>query len=106
MKDSTISKYFLRLCIPNLQDFVAKINKLIGGYTLYNLSIKMPTIYRCPFCNEEFYRRDLAREHIKSRHQSFVRRVLSQLSPRKMEGLKKRNIDPENWAAGWILSMF
>jgi len=34
-----------------------------------------------------------------------VLRVLSQLSKYKIEALKKKGIDPENWAAGWILSM-
>jgi transposase-like protein len=65
----------------------------------------MLTIYRCPYCGKEFHCRDLARGHVKSKHREAVHQALSQLSQRKIERLRARNIDPENWAAGWILSM-
>ena len=48
----------------------------------------------------------MARNHIKLKHKDKVKRIISQLSKRRIEGLKKRNIDPENWAAGYILGMF
>jgi hypothetical protein len=34
-----------------------------------------------------------------------VLEVLSQLPEYRIEALKKRGVDPENWAAGWLLSM-
>jgi hypothetical protein len=34
-----------------------------------------------------------------------VLEVLSQLPEYRIRALKKRGIDPENWAAGWLLSM-
>lgn len=57
----------------------------------------------CPICEETFYRRDLAIEHIKSKHPASVNRILSRLTQRKIERLRKRGIDPQNWATGCIL---
>jgi len=65
----------------------------------------MPVEYLCPICRKRFLSRDIAREHIKSEHPERVKYMVSQLSPRRIKGLRKRNINPENWAAGYILSM-
>jgi len=65
----------------------------------------MPIVYICPICREQFLRRDIAVEHIKEKHKEHVTRLLSQLTKRRIEGLLKRGINPENWAAGYILSM-
>jgi hypothetical protein len=64
----------------------------------------LPILYKCPLCNKEFYRRELARDHIKAEHSAQVQLVISRLSEDKLRGLKKRNVDLENWAAGQILS--
>ena len=65
----------------------------------------MPVMYVCPICGKSFRRREVAREHIKREHRDEVIGLVSQLSERRIAGLRKRNIDPENWAAGYILSM-
>jgi len=63
----------------------------------------MPVIYICPICREKFFSKEKAREHVKTKHKEYVDRIVSQLSESRIKGLKKRNIDPENWAAGYIL---
>ncbi|MHA1617270.1 MAG: hypothetical protein ACTSX9_08210 [Candidatus Njordarchaeales archaeon] len=67
----------------------------------------MPTVYICPICGEKFYSKKIARDHIKEAHPEKIREVLSRVRPDKLENLrKKRNVDPENWAAGMILQQF
>jgi hypothetical protein len=65
----------------------------------------MPALYVCPICKKSFPSRILARDHVKTEHQDRVLEVLSQLPEYRIEALKKRGVDPENWAAGWLLSM-
>ncbi len=46
----------------------------------------------------------MAREHIKKEHPELIDKVLSRMSKRKIENLKRRGVDPVNWAAGRIVS--
>jgi len=62
--------------------------------------------YSCPVCSARFAEREAAREHIKAEHAELVQHVLSRLKSRRLRGLRSRNIDPENWAAGYVLSMY
>jgi len=67
-------------------------------------------IYVCKLCEikgkkVEFNRREDLRDHIKSVHRDHVERILSQLKPTKISKLKKRGVDPENWAAGYIIGI-
>ena len=67
-------------------------------------------IYVCRICEMqgkriEFHKREELREHIKSAHSDYVNRILSQLSPKSIVKLKKRGIDPTNWAAGYIIGI-
>jgi len=65
----------------------------------------MPIKYTCPICDKDFGSREAAIDHIKEAHRDHVNKLLSNLSERRIKGLKKRGIDPENWAAGYMLSM-
>lgn len=65
--------------------------------------MKMPAIYVCPICKKRFYNKKLARDHIKEAHPEKIREILSKVGEDKLRNLKKRGIDPENWAAGMIL---
>jgi hypothetical protein len=65
----------------------------------------LPASYVCPFCKRAFEGRSAAREHVRVEHAERVRAVVSGLRERRLEGLRRRNIDPEEWAAGWLLSM-
>jgi len=58
----------------------------------------------CPYCGENFRSWILARDHIKTEHRDQILKALSRLSERKIEALKERGVDPENWIAGFILS--
>jgi len=58
----------------------------------------------CPYCGENFQSWILARDHMKTEHRDRIREALSRLPKYRIEALKKRGVDPENWIAGWILS--
>ncbi len=68
------------------------------------------SVYICKICDMqgkrvEFYKREDLREHIKSVHPDHVERIISRLNPQKIQNLRKRGIDPKNWAAGYIIGI-
>ena len=67
-------------------------------------------IYVCKICElkgikMEFTKREDLREHIKTQHREYVERILSNVSPVKLSKLKQRGVDPENWAAGYLIGI-
>lgn len=67
-------------------------------------------IYVCKLCEiegkkVEFNKRNDLREHIKAEHKAYVQRVLSNVSPVKLSKLQQRGVDPENWAAGYLIGV-
>lgn len=63
----------------------------------------MPIDYICPICQQWFTSQHTARDHIKEKHPRLVEEYVAGLTPKKLQGLTKRNIDPQNWAAGYLL---
>jgi len=61
-------------------------------------------MYKCVKCGRVFYQKEEARKHVKTEHPEIVQHILSRLRHTEIENLRKRNINPEDWAAGYFLS--
>jgi len=53
---------------------------------------------------KSFFSEEELREHIKTMHPEKIRYILSKLHPSEIENLKKRGIDPEEWALGYLIA--
>ena len=56
---------------------------------------------KCPFCEFQALATDM-RDHVKSGHMDRVETLLKKTNQRSIDNLRRRGVDPVNWAAGLV----
>jgi uncharacterized Zn finger protein (UPF0148 family) len=62
--------------------------------------------YVCPYCGANILTRELAKTHVKQVHRDKIQELLSKIPKRRLMNLINKGINPEEWAAGYIVAMF
>ncbi len=62
--------------------------------------------YVCPYCGANILTRELAKTHVKQVHRDKIQELLSKIPKRRLMNLINEGINPEEWAAGYIVAMF
>jgi DNA-directed RNA polymerase subunit RPC12/RpoP len=62
--------------------------------------------YVCPYCGANILTRELAKTHVKQFHRDKIQELLSKIPKRRLRNLTNKGINPEEWAAGYIVAMF
>jgi uncharacterized protein (DUF2225 family) len=62
--------------------------------------------YVCPYCGASILTRELAKIHVKQVHRDKIQELLLKILKLRLMNLINKGINPEEWAAGYIVVMF